>query len=321
MPKLREAVVTLTKGGIWAWRIPADIGESWPDGAVAHTEFRNTSGAMLADIEASDVTAEAIMFLAQPADVESVPAGVPFETFIETDDGPLKIRYGIVQRHEARFFDAPTIVATDVPRMFEDTFQRTALGWRWEPVTGPHGSTKIYNNSGVSLPYGVGANVVLFHNDPSAIRYYRPLQGDTAKITVTLLNTSAGKTGVVLCADINFISGLVVQFDSTTGTDHINFGQLTGPASVTYLGSPITHTIANNDAYTITQNDLTKVLSVYAGTDPSPGTLLGSWTDSGLVIPHGPGYRYLGFNFLPSGNFLIHEAGPEISGWAAKDDV
>lgn len=315
MPKLREQVVHLTKDGIWPWAIPADPGDPWPADAAAHTRFMNSAGALIADIDAQNVTADVITFLAQPSEVNDIPHGAKFETFIETVDGPFKVRYGTVMRPESKFFNTPAATAAQVARKFEDALQRTALGWRWEAVLG---GTKIYNNSAQSLAYGVGANVGLFSNKASAIRYYSQVLGDTVKITFTIVmptvfGANNGKTTAVICADQNFTSGLGLQVDSVNNQLHM--ARVTSPKTLVYLGSPISNTPVSNDSYTVIFNKLTDTLYVYKGASTSP---LGTpWVDTGLIIPHGGGYRHTGFMFAPTFN----ETGPQVSGWAAKDDV
>lgn len=311
MARIKEDVVTLTSDGIWPWRIPADPGEEWPVGVAAHTVFKNTAGAVIADIVADEVTAAAIKFLAQPADVNAIPAGARFETFIETADGPFKIRYGIVMRPEAKFFNSPG-ASLQQAQLFQDTFQRTALGWRWEAV---RAATKIYDNSGQSLAAGVGPNVGLFSNQPSAIRYYQQLGGDSVESAVTVVmptvfGATNGRTSLVICADQNFNTGLALEVDSVSNQLHM--ARLTGPTTLVYLGAPITNAPASNDGYKVIYNDLTDTLAVYKGTSLTP---LGTWVDDGHIVPHGNGYRHCGFIFKPT--FL--ETGPQVSGWAAKD--
>lgn len=315
MPRLLETVVHLTRDGIWPWIIPAEGGEPWPDGATAHTRFMNSAGAQVADINAVEVTPEAIRFLAIPADVNDIPAGAKFETFVETPQGPLKIRYGTVIRPEAKFFDSPARAAQSTARLFTDSLQRTALGARWEPVAG---GTKLYNNSAQSLATGMGPNVGLFSNSPSAVRWHEQTLGDTIKVTFTIVmptvfGATNGKTTAVLCADQMFTTGLAVQVDSVNNQLHL--AMVNSPTVLTYLGTAITNVPASNDAYTALYNHLTKTLAVYKGTSQTP---LGTpWVDVDEVVPHGNGYRHTGFMFKPTSL----ETGPQVSGWAAKDEV
>lgn len=308
-------VVTLSKGSVWAREYSAMEYRqgAWPDFAGAYIEFRNTRGSLLTKIDAVEVTSSHIRFLADPDEHEAVPAGAKFEVFVETDDGPVQIRYGTVIRREARFFSSPAAEDHDEARIFTDTFQRSALGDRWEAIAG---RTRIYDNGGI--PSGVGANLNIFNNKPSSIKYHKQLGGDSVEIGLTLVNpgNTNGSASVALCADIMFTSGLSVMYNS--GADTIRFGKIVGPTSMEVLGPTINRTVANGDYFRIVYNRLTDTLYVYDGADNSP---MDSWTDSGQEIPHGNGYRHTGFIFNPGTTFLIGSTGPQPSGWSAKDTV
>lgn len=318
MSLAKPDVVTLSKGSVWAreYRAMEYHQNAWPEGADARVEFRNTRGALLATIEATEVDARGIKFLAQPEEVADVPAGAKFEVFVDTDDGPMQIRYGTVIRREAQFFDAPAAEARDQARVFSDTFQRVnRLGERWEAV---RGAARIYDNSGSSLANGVGANVGLFANQSAAIKYYKQLATNSVEIGLTLVNpgNTDGKVAVALCADIAFTSGLAVQWDAVA--DVIRFGRITSPTSIVQLGSPIANVVANNDHHRIVYNDLTDTLSVHDGMASTP---MGSWVDINGEIPHGNGYCHTGFIFNPGTFFIFGSTGPQPSGWSAKDAV
>lgn len=317
MSLAKPSAVTLSRGSVWAKEYTAGEyrQDAWPDYATASIVFRNTRGAQITTIEATEVTAERIRFLAQPEEVDAVPLGAKFEVFVDTDDGPTMIAYGGVIRREAQFYDSPAAETRDEARGFTDTFQRERLGDRWEAVKG---ATKIYQNAGSSLANGVGANTGLFANQPSAIKYFRQLASNTVEIGVTLVNpgNTNGKAAAVLCADIAFTTGLAVQWDSIADT--IKFGRLTGPTSMVQLGSSIPNEVANNDYHRIVYNDLTDTLYVYDGPAATP---MGSWVDTDGVIPHGNGYCHVGFMFNPGTSFIFGSTGPQFSGWTAKDTV
>lgn len=317
MARLREDTVTLSAGSIWPWQILAEPGDAWPLDAPAYTRFKNTAGAELAVIAASDVTAAAITFLAQPEDVDDIPAGASFETFIDTSDGPFKIRFGTVLRREARATQAQTLTQT-VSRQFSDTFQRTALGWRWEPVSGSKNTVKIYDNSAGSLPNGVGPNTPLLPNRIAAIRYYQPLAGDSVRSSFTVVippewGGNNGRLVHVVCADQNFSTGLGIRVDSVTDT--VQLCRVTSPNSVVLLGASASYVAVNNDSFTIDYDDLTNTTSIFRGASTTPLAI--PFVDASHVIVHGPGHRYLGFMHFPTAT----DTGPQASGWSAKDEV
>lgn len=314
---LRETTITLSSDSVWAWAIPADPGDEWIPDAWVYTVFKNTSGAELARIDAAEVTLSTIKFLAQPDEVNDIPAGASFETFIETDDGTFKIRYGIVFRHEARAFHPLTTTQVE-SRQFADTFQRTALGWRWEAVTGSKNTAKIYDNSSDSLSNGVGPNTPLYKSRIAAIRYYQPAASDSVRsqFTIVLPNEWGGNNGKlvhVVCADQNFSTGLGVVVDSVSDTTQLC--RITSPTSVVLLGSAFAGVPVSNDSYTVLVNNLTNTTSIFKGASTAP--LVTPFVDSGHIIVHGPGYRYYGFMHFPT----FTDTGPQASGWAAKDEV
>jgi hypothetical protein len=310
--------VLLTSGSIWKpvpWEPPylaADPGSSWPDDSYASAVFTDSSGATIVSID-GDVTAEAVTFEADPSDMDQVPAGANFAIVLDTPDGPVGIRHGKVIRKEPFYTTLPSSVIRP-PMQFADSFQRTALGRKWVGV-GP-GRTVIHNNSGLSLPNGISPYITFFQS--AALRYYAPFNTDSVRVSVNVvnpLNLEAGKTSVVVCADINFTSGLAVQFETGPfGNNFIHMGTLDGPTTVVYQGSQVNNVVANGDNYTIAYSDLTKTLAVYKGTGLTP---VASWTDSSEVVPHGPGYQYFGFSW----NASLLTQGIQITSFAGKDDL
>jgi hypothetical protein len=310
----RLSAVVLRRGSIWKpdpFNEPpylmADPMRPWPDGADCTATFYNSAGETLLEVDC-DVTPQTIQPLAAAVDVDTVPAGADFEIVVQTDDGPEQVRYGKVLRREAEFLNAPAATASYQALQFTDNFPTLGLRSSWKAVSG---KTQVFDNSGSSLPNSVGAKTgfLFLGAAQSAIRWFAPLNGDSVRVGVNLLNQGTGKTTVVICSDILMTSYLGVQFEENAHSIHLCTG--TGPLAVTYRGSAITNTVADGDNYTIAYTQSTKTLSVYKGTGTTP---LGSWTDSTNIVPHGPGYRYAGLNWI-SGN------GVQVSYWSAKDDV
>jgi hypothetical protein len=316
----RSATIVLSSNSITPYEIySAAYGIEWPVGAEAHTVFYNTDRAVLADVTADDVSAATIRYLFRPDGTESVndvPAGARFESFIETDDGPLKLRYGVVQRAEARFATRPDVILEPGPREFTDTFVRQELGFRWEPV---YGSCKIYVNNPIQkTPIGVGPDTNKLLGKPGAIRYYKGLAGDSAELTITInmpaaIGASNGKSRAIVCGDQNMTSGLAIEVDSIA--DQIHMARVTGQDQFTYVGSAASDTLVDGASYTMRYNNLNDTLAIYKGASLSP--MVSPWVDTSHVVAHGKGYRYLLAAFHPT----ILETGPLISGWAAKDTV
>ena len=310
----RMAVVELSRGSLWAPGpadppyLLADHDTVWPENATAYIVFTNTAGSELATLEAETVTPEFIGFHADPAEVDAIPAGANFEIFLDTLDAPVKLRYGKVIRREVTFTDAPANQLSNIALKFADTFPTLGLRSNWKTVLG---RPKVYDHPGTT-PNGVGPNNILFTT--TAIRWDTPLNGDTVQVRVQLLNPGAGKTGIVVCADQRFTSGLVVMFESGLANNKLHLCTMSGPVALTDLTAPITHTVTDLAEYLIGYSELTKTLTVHATTDLS--TPLASWTDDTGAVPHGPGYRYLGANWQAS----LLSTGIQICGWLAKDN-
>lgn len=314
MTATRMSVVQLSRGSIWnpypgePPYLTASVNEPWPEDADSWTVFTDTSGGEIVTIDADSVTADAINYIATPDMVDQIPAGANFEMFISMDDGPFKIRYGKVIRREVTFPDAPAIQQASVALNFTDTFPTLGLRSNWKAV---QGSTKVYDNTNASLPFGVSANAGFFVAQ-SAIRWDTPLNTDTVKSHVVLLNQGVGKCQVIICADQRFTTGLAVEFDSIH--NQIHMATVTGPTTITYQTTPLAHTVADLNDYYVTYDEMTKVLAVYQGTGLTP---LKTWTDTLDVVTHGPGYRYAGFAF-DTGE--IFSPGIEVAGWQARDN-
>jgi hypothetical protein len=169
-----------------------------------------------------------------------------------------------------------------------------------------------HTTTGSTTTYGAGAQNNALAASNSAIRYFTPLNTDSFTINVNILALGSGLTTIVGSSDILLSTYLGVTLDETNSQIHLGIG--TGPTAVTYEGTAISNTFASGDNYTVEYNNLTKTLAVYKGTGTTP---LGSWVDSGNIVAHGPGYRYLGFNWQNPAN----SNGLQISGWAAQDNI
>lgn len=314
MTATRMSVVQLSRGSIWKPNpseppyLTAPPGDPWPVGADCYTVFTDTSGGEITTIYADSVTASTIGFLADPDEVDSIPAGANFETFLDGDDGAVKIRYGKVIRRETEYPDAPATQTASLALNYTDTFPTLGLRSNWKAVSG---RTRVYDNTASSLPFGVSANADLFYGQ-SAIRWDAPLSSDTVKSHVVLLNQGQGRCTVIICADQRLTSYLAVQFDSSNNLLRMCTG--TGPNTVTFQSTPLSHVVADLNDYYVTYDDLTNVLAVYQGTSLTP---LKTWPDLAHVVPHGPGYRYAGFAFDTG---ILFSPGIEVAGWQARDN-
>jgi hypothetical protein len=269
-----------------------------------------------------------IDFNAAPAVMDLVPNGANFEMFLTTADSkPYQLRYGKVVRREAQF-TTQVVAGVSEALKFIDSWPTTGLRTSWLRA---FGTTVVHDNSGISLPNGIGSQNGggFFGEDQNnAIRWYRELGGDSGLVKVTLLNQSApvddffggssiNRLRILLCADTYLSSGVGVEFADTQvdqGPHNQTFAFVlaTSPTTVAYQGTPTAHAVNDGDQYTVAYDNTAKKVTLY-GADGT--TVLGSWTDTGGVVPHGPGYRYLALSWFTSAN----SDGLQVTNWQAMD--
>lgn len=295
MQALNSAVL-LSRGGTWKPQpyeppyLMADPGSTWPAKAWATAVFTDSSGGEIMTVDGT-VHPDRIEFVGDPDDMDQIPAGAGFTISLETPEAVFPIRYGTVIRKEV-FYTQPANKAVVAPRAFSDSFQRSALGNKWVAITG---RTTIHDNHLLSLPNGVNPQTAFFSK--SAIRFYQEFTSDTVDVAVTVLNTHPGlhgKTTVVLCADINFTTGIGVQFQTAAFSNTMHLGMITGPNSMVDEAPTVPNEVDNGDYYRVRYTDSTKTVAVYKGTSLDPIT---SWIDSSNAVAHGRGYRHFGLAF------------------------
>lgn len=314
-------MVRLSSGASWNPRpdeppyLLAEHGHPWPTTATVKAVFSDTTGGELLTVD-GEVTPEAITFLADPDEVEMIPAGSRFEIFLETQESVDKIRFGKVVRYDAPLSNSPATNPANQLRQFSDSFPTLGLRSNWKTVDG---RTKVHNNGLLGLPHSVGPNFdALFSR--SAIRWDTPLASNSAKVTVSVIDPNPivvnAKYATILCADQRFTTYLAAIMESSLGTNYLRLVVGSGPYTWTDMVTPITHNVTNGDDYTIIYDDITRRLLIYGGDDTAP---MRSWPDDDGIVPHGPGYTYVGMAFQAS----LTPLGPGIqpTGWRAQDGV
>lgn len=313
MQALNSAVL-LSRGGTWKPRpydppyLMPEPGDTWPEKSWATTVFTDTAGAELLTLDGI-VHPDRIEFVGDPEDMDQIPAGAGFTISLETVDAVYPIRYGTVIRKEV-FYTQPTGKVTVSPKVFTDTFQRTALGRKWVSLTG---RTIIRDNHLLSLPSGVSPEVAFFQK--SAIRYWQEFTSDTVEIGVTVLNTDPllrGRTTIVLGADINFTTGIGMRFESAAWASRLHLGMINGPNSLVDETAEVGNVVENNDYYRIRFTDSTKTAAIYKGTSLDP---MMTWIDEAGAVAHGRGYRHFGMAFESA----LLGRGIQVTSITAKD--
>jgi hypothetical protein len=266
----------------------------WPDNAEVYTVFYDSSGSTIATIDGA-VTDSGITFDVDPEDVDMIPAGAGFETFLVDGQGrPFKLRYGQVIRKEATFFTPLARSSKALALQFSDNFStRTGLvGSRWEILDG---RPTIFDNSDDEDPNAVGPNGIF--GSRAAMRFQSELNTDSWLMSVRLLNPGAGKTIIAGGCNATMTTGLFVQFESGTLSNYIHVGTGSGPYTMTDQIADVAHTVTNNTVYKIRYDDDTKVFSVL---NSDMSTTLASWEDEAGIVPKGQGYRHFAASWQAS---------------------
>ncbi|MBY0442815.1 MAG: hypothetical protein K2Q25_11895 [Mycobacteriaceae bacterium] len=323
----RIAPLVLSRGSTWnpiPWEPPyllADHGTLWPTGATAQAVFYDSSGGVLATVNGT-VAPDKITFTASPAMMDTIPAGANYEIFLTVSGAPYQIRYGKVIRKEAWFTQPPPDIAATA-LTFQDTWPTTGLRSSWIPILG---STVVHNNSGASLPNGVGSPYILVGQSANAIRWFEPLATSSPKVKISMLDQHSflplgfAHCTVLLCADASLTSFLGVDFFLNANALSQHQGQIRfctangAPNALVFQGNAITHLVQDGNDYTISYDDATATLSVYQGANLTP---LGSWQDYSRDVPQGPGYTYLGLAWQTSQ--LTN--GLQVTTWQAMDSL
>ncbi len=302
MESLYSAVV-LSRGSVWKpepgdqpYLIPHTSGlERWPDRSTTRIVFTDTKGADLLKFDGR-VFPDRLEFVGSPAQMDKVPAGANFTIYLETKEGPFSIRHGKVIRKEVTY----TTPAGAGRRCPADHHRQPATHCGRQLVEArvrPHPDQRQLRRRSALRHDGRARGA-----QKSAVRYIREFSTDGIEIGVTLLNVSTSSpswTSVNFGADINFEMGCAVKFETgASAARKLHIGTLTAPMTIVDRAPVIANTVVNLEYYRIVYIDSVRTVSVYKGTSLDP---ISTWTDDTKIVPHGFGYRHVGFSFYRGG--------------------
>ena len=324
-----KTITTIQADSIYKERWTANPGDPWPANSQAHMQFLDSSGGVIADIEAESVDSRYITFRRPYADVAEVPNGAGFRCFLSDPAEPIgehMVRYGSVFRRENFFPHSPSEVVTFEPKKFTDTFQRPPgrIGNRWTNLLG---QPNIYSNKNPfyendDLPNSLGTNYNFFSR--YFTRYNWAFAGDSIELSVSALDKGNGKTMIAICSNSDGTSFLGAMINSASSTETVtlgighgvdinvgaNFEPMTGAfaAPVPFVSNAVAP--AN---YKMKFDEATKTFGFYTDTW-SP---IVEWTDDDDLVPHGRGYRY----FAIAANSGLIDSGVQLTYISASDVV
>lgn len=324
-----KTITTIQEGSAYKerWTCPS-AGDPWPDGSSARQEFLDSSGAVIAEIEAESVDNHYITFRNEYADVAAVPNGAGFRCYLDDPNdtvGEHLVRYGSVFRRQVFFPHSPSEVSTYEPKRYTDTFQRPAgaLGGKWKNLLG---QPLIFDNTdfwtGEDGPNTVGPNNNFFTR--YFTRYYVPFNGDSIDLSISVVDKGSGITVVPVCCNSDGTSYLYAGFRSGSpetielGIGHgTDLGTWLAPSDVLEpMVTPVTLTVAD-DAMTNFKLRFDEATKEFAFYNDDYTTKILSWVDEDDVVPHGKGYRY----FAIAGNANLFDSGVQIGYISAANVV
>ena len=320
----RRTVTTIQQGSVYKERWT--LSDEQPPGTTARQVWFDSAAGEICEI-VGEVDGRVVTFQVPYADVDIVPNGAGFYTYIHLPDEPSEdehmIRWGTTFRRELVFPNSPSFSPSTVVRQFEDTFQRPAgaVGARWKVLVG---QPRIFDNTPLFGPDGdntVGPNWNFFSR--YMMRYYQPFNGDDIELSVSLIDKGTGATVIPVCMNSDGSSYLYVGIREYDGTIELGFGTspdigVTVPDNgvlepqITPVAFSTSSSVLTN--YKLTYNDTTKRLSFWNSTKT---TEIVHWVDDDEIVPHGRGYRYFGIG----GNSTLFDSGVQVAYIKAQGTV
>lgn len=282
------------------------LGGPFPKSVESRIVITNSSKEIL-DVFEGELRNGRMNFTVEQKRTQAIPTGAQYSWFVTWTDGlEYQWGHGYVVRTEVHWATAPATQLANQPLAF--TYVPGSVpGNRWLKKGGT-GGLKVFTSD--DQPNALGINNTF--RATAAALWDTPFATDSVKAVVTTVTGGAGKSGVVVCSDINMTSYLEVQLE-TGSTNKLHIMRGSGPVNMTDLITPVSNGVSNGDTYTTIYTHASKTIAVYKGSDLTP---LISWTDETDIIPHGQGYTYGGVNYIAS----LAQPGVKFSYWSMKDN-
>lgn len=339
VPVQSNLALELNRGNPCNYTFTLPGNQQFPTGTTAGLTLFNTYG-QIVGAWAGTIAGGTITFLQPHSVTDLIPAGTSW-TLTTVGQGatePVMWAQGTVVRNEAPFPNQPpqnSGYGVDYSYSFATAGALSDPSWNVLA-----GTPVVYNNSSLSLPNAVaaGSPIAVMQNgdilnilgstgapwSKATMLYFAPLPGDPVSLTYNVVKGAAvagGTTWVIVCSasDMNTCVAFVHTQFSSSGTPTVAIATGSGPTSggayTTFTPqATVNYTTASLDNFIATFNPTT---NTYALTKFGSTTPLVSWPDSGNLIPHGAGHRYVGMSFQ-SGALA---PGVEISDWFINTSV
>jgi hypothetical protein len=311
----RWSTLTLSKGSMFSNVWPA-IRDDFPANAETHIYFYDSEGNIIATVE-GQVRERELVYKIEPPLLDDVPRGAQYELKIETEDGPYLFEYGAVARREAEFYNpGAALVQPNEARLFIDKFNRNSVGKKWKPIWGQPAMHAMGGDR-----WGMASNIGLLYAE-SAVRYFRPLGGDSfrVKFNIYAIPGSAigiggsGKIQALFGMDITSHVGFGFEVEHGLVNRKVSTGIVTAPTDLDKIET-INKTVNQTSSFIVDYSDLDRIYRIFDGADPLNPIM--TWEDTDRELPRGKGFRYFGFAWDSS----LTATGPLLTGVEIQDRV
>ncbi len=316
--KVRHDVLLLSLGQTWVASFFPPAGGTFPAGTTAECVITDPAGVTLATWTAPVVPAR-IDFVVAPMFCDQIPEGSYFRVAVHYPAAGARPAFvDNIARGSVIRDDNPTPLAPRPPAAAAGPHRDDMPGPLPDPnwiKVGGWANLKIWDNSWLGLPKGLGADYLLYGK--TAARWKVQAAGDAVTVKVSTVIgafTGAGRATVIVASNQQMTSwvGFQLRADPLSTNRRLSIVRGSSPTAYVELAST-PDVVADNGSYTFVYNPITDTYLAYKGSGGSP---VAQWTDSAHQVPHGNGYRYPGV--LLESDLL--SAGVQLSSWQIEDN-